>query len=143
MAQARKETYQNLSSVTSIYGTGTDGYLGIGMSPTQYCIRSGVAFTVPADPGPYDLTIPANAGSTIKAWREAMHQDAHHEYKIYIAVNAVIKNQLKKSMPRDTIREIEDEIGGLNAVPIIDIMDHCMGRLGKINDTLVEENRVQ
>ena len=59
-----------------------------------------------------------------------MHQDARHEYKIYVAVNAFIKKQFKKSMPRDTIREIEDEIGGLNAVPIINIMDHCFDRLG-------------
>ena len=77
MAQARKEMYQNTSSVPSTYGTGLDGHIGLSMTPAQYFIRAGVVFTVPTDLGPYDLTIPTNAGDTVKSRREAMHQDAH------------------------------------------------------------------
>ena len=96
MAQSRKDIYQNLISVPSTYGTGLDVHLGLGMNPAQYMICAGVLFKVPADPGSYDLTIPANAGVTVKACREAMHQDARHKYTVYVAVNAVIKNQLNK-----------------------------------------------
>ena len=46
-------------------------------------------------------------------------------------------------MPRDTIHEIENEIDGLNGLTIIEIIDHCMDRLGQMNNTLVDENRVQ
>ena len=35
---ARNQVYQNLSAVPSTYGTGTDGHLGIGMTPGQYLI---------------------------------------------------------------------------------------------------------
>ena len=142
MAQARKEVYQNLSAIPKTYGTGLDGHLGLGISPGQYLIRDGQAFTVPIDPGPYDLTIPPNAGTNVNARREAIHRDARQAYKIYLAVNSVIKNQLKHAMPRDAIREIENEIDGLNGLQIIDILDHCMDRLGQINGTLVNENRV-
>ena len=45
-------------------------------------------------------------------------------------------------MPRDTIREIECEIDGLNGLTILEIINHCMDQLGQINDTLVDENRV-
>ena len=59
-----------------------------------------------------------------------------------MVVNAVIKNQLKHAMPRDTIREIECEIDGLNGLTVLEIIDHCMDRLGQINVTLVDGNRV-
>jgi hypothetical protein len=59
-----------------------------------------------------------------------------------VAVNAVIKNQLKHVMPRYSIREIECKVDGLNSLTILEIIDHCMDRLGQINDTLVDENRV-
>ena len=52
MAQAKKEMYQNLSYVPSTYVTGTDGHLGLGMTPATYVIRAGVVCTVPADPEP-------------------------------------------------------------------------------------------
>ena len=142
MAQARNEIYQNLSAVPTTYGTGLDGHLGLAMSAAQYQLRAGQAFTIPVDPGPYDLTIGANVGVNAKARREALHQEARQAYKIYLAVNSVIKNQLKQAMPRETIREIENEIDGLNGLTIIAIIDHCMDRLGQINDTLVDENRV-
>ena len=142
MAQARNEIYQNLSAVPTTYGTGLDGHLGLAMSAAQYQLRAGQAFTIPVDPGPYDLTIPINAGVNAKARREALHQEARQAYKIYLAVNSVIKNQLKHAMPRDTIREIENEIDGLNGLTIIEIIDHCMDRLVQINDTLVDGNIV-
>ena len=58
MAQARKEFYQNLSSVPTTYGTGLNGHLGLGMFPDQCLIRAGQIFTVPVDPEPYDLAMP-------------------------------------------------------------------------------------
>ena len=142
MAQARNEIYQNLSAVPTTYGTGQDGHLGLAMSAGQYLLRAGQAFTIPVDPGPYDLTIGANVGANTKARKEAIHHDARQAYKIYVAVNAVVKKQLKHAMPRDTIREIECEIDGLNGLTILEIIEHCIDRLGQINDTLVDEKRV-
>ena len=136
MAQARNEIYQHLSAVPTTYGTGQDGHLGITMSPGQYLIRAGQAFTISADLGPYDLTITPNVGANTKARKEAIYHDARQAYKIYLAVNSFIKNQLKHAMPRDTIREIECEIDGLNGLTILEIIDHCMDRLGQINVTL-------
>jgi hypothetical protein len=138
------QVYQHLSSVASPFGTGDDGHLGLGMTAAKYLQRAGQpVFNHPADPGAYDLTIAHNAGSVVRARREAAHHEKLLAYKTCKAVAVVIKSQIKQAVPALLLTEIEDEITGLNGVAIIDIFDHLFQRRGQINDTLVAENQAK
>ena len=55
-------------------------------------------------------------------------------------METVTKKLLKKAIPDNLLVEIEDEILILNDVSIMDILEHCFDRRGKLTDTLVEDN---
>ena len=110
------------------------------MPPVQYRLRSGQDFVVPDNPGPYDESIGGNSGPIARARGEAIHKEAVRAYKTCRAVEAVVRNQLQRALPPSLLVEIEDEITGLNGVPIVDILEHCFDRRGKINDTLIDDN---
>ena len=113
------------------------------MEPGQYHLHTGQAFAFPIDPGPYDTTIGTQVGANTRAKKEALHQEKYHAHRIYTAICAVIKKQLKQAIPDDTIRELEDDIEGLNGVSTINILTHCFDRVGHINDTLIDDNRIR
>ena len=94
--ELRKQVYQNLVSIPCPYGAENDGHLGLGMSPAQYELRTGVQFVVPPDPGTYDDNIATSSGAVLQARREAEHKEALRAYKTCKAVETVTKKLLKK-----------------------------------------------
>ena len=79
------------------------------MTATKYQQRAGQpVFNHPVKPGSYDLTIVPNAGSVVRARREAAHHETLLAYKTYKAVAVVIKPQIKQAFPALLLTEIED-----------------------------------
>ena len=140
LSKLRREVYRNCSSVHSARN-GNMGHLGLAMPPTQYAARNGgVAYVgSPNNPGPYDETIAANAGSVLRSRREAEHQQKIDNHLIEVAVKNVLKNMLGQALPKWLLAEIEDRDTGLNNVSIMDILDHAFDRRGQIDDDLVDE----
>ena len=111
------QVFQNLCSISSPFGAGDDGHLGLGMADAKYLQRAGQpVFNHPADPDTYVLTITPNSGAVVRARQEASHHETLLAYKSCKAVAVVIKSQLKNAVPALLLAEIEDEITGLNGV---------------------------
>ena len=73
-------------------------------------MRTGQAFLVPEDPGPFDDNIGGNAGAIARARGEAKHKDTVRAYKTCREVEAAICNQLQRLIPASLLVEIKDEI---------------------------------
>ena len=55
----RKEAYQNISSISTIYGSPNGIQLGLGITDMKYFFCTGIHYAAPPDPGIYDVTIGA------------------------------------------------------------------------------------
>ena len=93
--------------------------------------------------GIYDAPNGATVSHVTRSLHEAEHNEAQQAFRTNKAVEPIIKNQIKQSIPSSLIIKIEDKITGLNNIDIIDILDHVQQQHEKINDNLIDENNLR
>ena len=86
IAVIRKEIYQNLATISSPFGTGHAGYLGVMMPEALYVQHFNDPFQPPINPGEYPNNISANVSA--QQWRKLLirHKALKLVYNTFKAV---------------------------------------------------------
>ena len=135
-----KELYANARAIPSTRGGGGHGHLGLVMPAAEYMVVTGVAFQLPAHPGPGPVHIGApNAATrqeTIRAY------DANlKELMLATTVKEEIKKQLLEAVDRLYLATLDDDTFGFAEVSIAAMIAHLRTNYGPITRSTLETNR--
>jgi hypothetical protein len=137
----------------------TLGYLALTRQPADYLTASsGVAFTVPINPGPAPAqpTLAADEVAT-RSIRERQitmlpfssveavrHYNAQkHEYQQYIAVQTALKNIILNSVAPQYINALRHELTDFALVTPLQLMTHLWTHYGQIDQSSLTENETR
>ena len=108
LTRLKKELKANAQSVTcTLLGGGTNGHLGLVLTPEEYGQVSNVAYDVPAYPGPFAL--PRNVDPAEAVRRERAHLDRMSLFKQVQDVKQALIRQIVAAVDENYIDELRDE----------------------------------
>ncbi len=82
---------------------------------------TGVAFTIPPNPGIYPAGLAPNAAAGTRARAEAEHKEEVAQYEILKGIEQALKDIILEAVEHDYLMEIEDDtLGFFNQTPMVD-----------------------
>ena len=92
LKKLREQIGENAARITTKYGGGAYGHLGLIIKPNVYVTLAGVPFEIPNDPGLYNVTINDWVLAVQRSLIEQEHYKKKAEFYMFIAVNNAFKN---------------------------------------------------
>ena len=135
-----KEIYANARAIPSTRGGGAHGHLGLVMPLAEYMLLTGVAFQLPAHPGP----VPVHAAGANAATRqEAIRAFDATLKELATATTAKeeMKRQLLDAVERLYLAALDDDTFGFADVSISAMLVHLRTTYGPITRGELEANR--
>jgi hypothetical protein len=119
LTQLEKELIAIAAAIPTSLGGGNHGHAGIIVNDAKYLtMTGGIQFITPTNPGAYPTNIAGNTTNAVRSRKEAMHKTFVREYEIYCGVKQALKDIILKTVEKDYLLEIEDEVlGYLNQTP--------------------------
>ena len=120
----QKELGKLAGKVKTALGGGKHGHLGLVIEETKYTTISqgGKTFDIPAHPGAYPSTVPADAAEREKVVAE--HKASVYECETCEAVHEILKEKAIEAVDEEWLLELEDDQLGFTNVSLIDILKH-------------------
>jgi len=135
-----KEIYANARAIPSTRGGGGHGHLGLVMPVAEYVVVAGVAFQLPAHPGP----IPTHAAGANAATRQEnirLFDATIKELSVATTVQEEIKKQLLGAINRLYLAALDDDTFGFADVTVAAMITHLRTNYGPIMRAELETNR--
>jgi len=140
LTQLTKEIYANARAIPSTRGGGGHGHLGLVMPIAEYMLLTGVAFQLPAHPGPVPVhAVGANAATrqeTVRAYDATLKEIA-----LATTAREEMKRQLLDAVERLYLAALDDDIFGFADVAISAMLVHLRTTYGPITRGELEANR--
>jgi len=118
-----KELYANVQAIPSTHRGRGHGHLGLVMLVPEYLVVTGIAFQLPAHPGP----VPVHAGcANAVAWQETIwvYEAILKELTIATMVKEEIKKQILEAVDWLYLVALDDDMFGFAEVSIMDMIAH-------------------
>ena len=108
LKKLREQLGENAARITTTYGGGIYGHLGLIIKPNVYLTLAGVPFEIPNDPGLYNVTMNERALAGQCYHMEREHNKKKAEFGMCIAVNNALKNQIIEAIKAPCLMELRD-----------------------------------
>jgi len=140
LKQLTKELYANARAIPSTRGGGGHGHLGLIMPVAEYITLAGIAFQLPAHPGPTPIhAVAANAATRQENIR--LYEATLKELAIATTVREEIKKQLLEAIERLYLAALDDDTFGFAEVSVADMLTHLRTNYSPITRRDLEANR--
>lgn len=134
----QRQLYTNARSVPSTRGGGLLGHLALIMSDADYLARAGVAFDVPAHPGPPPPPVGAAAAVAIAL---RLYTEAIDDVTLYNNLSAALTAQILNAVNASFLSALEDPIFGFSDVTPRNMLEHLRTEYGTLTPEELETNR--
>lgn len=144
LAKLRKQLYANAASVpNSRYGT--NGYLGMVMTPEQFQARSQVRFERPGAVPEVDTSVPRNTEGTdhILQQRERNYQRATAYVKEFAQMETTLFNQIREAIEEQYLAAYLDETTGNFNCTIPELLTYLIDTYAYISEEELEVKRME
>ena len=136
----RKEIYANARAISSQWGGGQHGHLGLVMPNAEYQARFNAAWDLPAHPGAQPI-LPANPTAHQINEANRQHRALLDEHRVAEQEKNELQKMLIDAVDTTYIQELDDPDYGFAEVTIQDFLEHLEDRYGKIDHKDLENNR--
>ena len=142
LADIKKSLAANAASVASNRGGGTNGYLGIILSPAVYATVSPTPFALPIYPGAQPIIPPGTTAANTSAIIR-QHTEELREWREYINISAALRNQLIEAIDPIYLRSQRNRHTGYAGVSIRDLLQYLITTYGLITPLDLKKNNDQ
>jgi len=115
-------------------GVQDDNLIGLLQLDTIYAAARGGAFARPANPGPYDLTIPDDATPVVRNRMEAAHMVLINDFNTFEAAEEGIKAFLLANINKTWLKPLRDATTFFNNVTAYTMLEFLRTNSGGLHD---------
>ena len=115
-------------------GVNNHNLIGLAQNAATYTAARGAPFPRPANPGPYDMTIPEDATPVVRNRMEAAHTVRIHDFNTYEAAEEGIKTVIYATVEDTWIKALCDAVTFYNNVTGYDMFEHLRTNSGGLHD---------
>ena len=136
---ARDELNGNAASIPSLRGGGIHGHLALTLTDAKYLQIANEAFDAPVHPGP--LVYTANATGPQQVEQARLYKLNLEEFRVYLAVNQALRNQLLASVNPTYLLAVKDPILGFGQITCLALITHLRTVYGIITPMMLTQNK--
>jgi hypothetical protein len=137
--KARDELNGNAASIPSLRGGGIHGHLALTLTDAEYLQIANEAFDAPVHPGP--LVYTANATGPQQVEQARLYKLNLEEFRVYLAVNQALRNQLLASVNPTYLLAVKDPILGFGQITCLALITHLRTVYGIITPMMLTQNK--
>ena len=137
--KARDELNGNAASIPSLRGGGIHGHLALTLTDAEYLQIANEAFVAPVHPGP--LVYTANATGPQQVEQARLYKLNLEEFRVYLAVNQALRNQLLASVNPTYLLAVKDPILGFGQITCVALITHLRTVYGIITPMMLTQNK--
>ena len=108
-------------------------------SDAEYLLRASIAFIVPFNPGVHPVVAPVATDAQI-AHAKRKHEESTRKFRLFKAVDNVLKNQLVNAIDKVYIKDLRDRVTGFVTRSIRDILQYLYRTYGSVTPAQLTAN---
>ena len=141
----KSEIYANCRAIPSTYGGGLHGHLGLALPAAEYLALAGVAFNLPAHPGPTPTIVAAGAKPTGAEITKAtqIYTAALLSLSTARALMGALTAQITRAVDKVYLAALRDKVYGFSDVTLVQMLTHLVTKYAIITRAELEANRLQ